>query len=80
VAWHGGIVILIGLAVGIPVGLVVGRTVWRRTASGINAIPDLWRWGADTATVAAGTLLAAALVVGVASNVPSRRPSTRSRE
>ena len=80
VAWHGALVVLIGAVVGIPVGLIVGRTVWRRTASGINAIPDLWRWPADGAAVAAATVLLAGLVVVAATAIPGLRPSTRRPE
>ena len=41
VAWHAGIVAVIGLVVGIPLGLVVGRFVWAKLADelGVSADP-----------------------------------------
>ena len=80
VAWHGGLVALTGMAVGIPVGLVLGRTVWHRSTSGINAVPDLWRWGAVAAVVAAVTVLAAGLLVVAVAAIPGRRRSARQPE
>ncbi len=80
IAWHGSLVALIGAFIGIPVGVVVGRTVWRHTASGVNAVPDLWRWPADAAAVAAATVVVAGLVVVGCTVIPGRRPSTRRSE
>ena len=80
VAWHGGLVAFLGAGVGIPIGLVIGRTVWRRTASGINAVPDLWRWAIAAAAIAAATLVVGAVVVAAAAAIPGRRPAVRPRE
>ena len=80
IAWHGGLVAFLGAAVGVPIGLVIGRTVWRRTASGINAVPDLWRWAIAAAAITAATLLACAAVVAAAAAIPGRRPAVRPRE
>lgn len=80
VAWHAGLVALTGAAVGIPVGLVLGRTAWHRTTRGINAVPDLWRWGSVAAVVAAVTVLAAGLIVVAIAAIPGRRPSSRRTE
>lgn len=80
IAWHGSLIALIGAFIGIPVGVVVGRIVWRHTANGVNAVPDLWRWPADAAAVAAATAVVAGLVVVGCTAIPGRRPSTRRNE
>ena len=80
IAWHGGLVAFLGAAVGVPLGLVIGRTVWRRTATGINAVPDLWRWAIAAAAITAATFFACAVVVAVAAVIPRRRPEVRPRE
>ena len=77
VAWHGGLVAMVGAALGVPIGILIGRTVWRRTTSGINAVPDLWRWGVVAAAVALGAVFAASLVVVAIVAIPGRRPSAR---
>jgi hypothetical protein len=79
-AWHGGLVAVIGAALGIPLGVIVGRTVWRRTASGINSIPDLWRWDVVAAVVAAATIVVAAIVVAATAAIPGRRRGARPAE
>jgi hypothetical protein len=76
----GALVALIGAFIGIPIGVVAGRTVWRNTATGVNAVPDLWRWPADAAAVAAATVVVAGLVVIGCTTIPGRRPSTRQSE
>ncbi len=80
IAWHGGLVASISVVVGIPAGLVLGRTVWRRTASGINAVPDLWRWATAAAAIAAATFVVCGVIVAAAAAIPGRRPAMRPRE
>jgi hypothetical protein len=75
IGWHALIVAAFAAAVGIPVGLVVGRTVWRRTADGLNAIPDLWRWPIDAGAIAVGALLTTIAAVAVAAFSVTRDPA-----
>jgi ABC-type lipoprotein release transport system permease subunit len=65
VAWNVAVVGSIGLAIGLPAGLLLGRTVWRRTSSGLNAVPTLWHPQVVAIAVLGGGVIAVVLLTGI---------------
>lgn len=80
IGWHAFVAVAIGSVLGIPAGVIVGRTVWRRTADGLNAVPDLWRWPVDALAVGAGSIVAVALAVAITASSVRDRLDSRDQE